>query len=181
MKMEAVWYTLLWNLSCNTQLPVAHWLSSRSEWSRSRDYHEISALWPQLGWLILGNYLINGSFTLRSIEKSANLYQTTRRHPCVRQTSQWTLWEPRLVPRFVVTQHTNPIKPDCQAVLVLTENIITDSKSLSSNQKVVGIFHLTHSCYILRSFWHSHSFTKVKIFSWPLGSPRPSILHPTGK
>jgi hypothetical protein len=36
--------TLQWNLSCNTQLPVAHWLSSRSEWGGSRDYHEISAL-----------------------------------------------------------------------------------------------------------------------------------------
>jgi hypothetical protein len=38
-----IWYILLWNLSCNTQLPVTHWLISRSEWSRSRGYHEISA------------------------------------------------------------------------------------------------------------------------------------------
>jgi len=110
----------------------------------------------------LGNYLINGSFSLRSIEKPANLYQTTRYHPCVRQPSQWPLWEPRLVPRFVLPQRTNPIKPDCQTALVLTENIITDSKSLSSKQKAVGICHLTHSRYILRSFWHSHSFKKVK-------------------
>jgi hypothetical protein len=39
-----MWYTVLWFRSCNTQLPVAHQLSSRCEWNSSRGYHEISAL-----------------------------------------------------------------------------------------------------------------------------------------
>ena len=39
-----IWYALLWTHSCNTQPPVVHRQLLMSEWSRSRGYHEISAL-----------------------------------------------------------------------------------------------------------------------------------------